>query len=126
MLHDSNELTDYKFYCFHGQASCVMVCRERSKGHPRYYYFDRNWKELLLAYTGGELPRELLPKPACLEEMFQIAEQLAQGIPHGRVGLYVINGRPYFGEMTFFSDSGFDTDLLPQTDKKWGDLISCQ
>ena len=54
-----------------------------------------------MAYTGGELPRELLPKPACLEEMFQIAEQLAKGIPHVRVDLYVINERPYFGEMTF-------------------------
>ncbi len=54
------------------------------------------------------------------------ASRLAKGIPHVRVDLYVINGRPYFGEMTFFSDSGFDTDLLPQTDKKWGDLISCQ
>ena len=35
---------DYKFYCFHGKAYCVMVCAGREEGWPKFYFFDRDFK----------------------------------------------------------------------------------
>ena len=34
--------------------------------------------------------------------------------------LYEANDRVYFGEMTLYPDSGFDTDILPSTDMNFG------
>lgn len=36
------------------------------------------------------------------EEMLYVAGKLSEGIPHVRVDLYNVNGKIYFGEMTFF------------------------
>ena len=35
---------DYKFYCFHGRAYCVMLCVGRKEGWPRFYFFDREFR----------------------------------------------------------------------------------
>lgn len=40
-----------------------------------------------------------------------------------RVDLYEANDRVYFGEMTFYPDSGFDTDILPSTDMDFGSRL---
>ena len=50
----------------------------------------------------------LIPRPAHFEEMKEIASKLSKGYPHVRVDLYNINGKIYFGELTFFSASGLD------------------
>jgi hypothetical protein len=40
-----------------------------------------------------------------------------------RVDLFECDGKIYFGEMTFYPDSGFDANLLPETDEYFGSLI---
>ena len=55
--------------------------------------------------------------------MISIAEKLAIGIPEVRIDLYEINGQVYFGEMTFFSQSGWDTDITYEADKIMGERI---
>lgn len=40
-----------------------------------------------------------------------------------RVDLYDIAGNIYFGELTFFDNSGFDTDISYDTDKMWGEKM---
>lgn len=64
-----------------------------------------------------------LPKPECLDEMVFVAEKLAKGLPFVRIDLYQSNKMVYFGEITFFSDSGFDSDILQETDLEWGRMI---
>jgi hypothetical protein len=39
------------------------------------------------------------------------------------VDLYNINGDIYFGEITLFPDSGYDSNILPETDKSFGEKI---
>ena len=53
----------------------------------------------------------------------EIAEKLAKGIPEVRIDLYEINGQVYFGEMTFFSQSRWDTDITYEADKIMGERI---
>ena len=35
-----------------------------------------------------------------------------------------VSGKVYFGEITFFPDSGYDTTFLKDADLRWGDMIT--
>ena len=55
--------------------------------------------------------------------MIRIVEQLSIGYPHVRVDLYNVNGKIYFGELTFFSGAG-NTPIEPvEWDCKIGDML---
>lgn len=64
-----------------------------------------------------------MDKPECIDRMFEIAESLAQDFPCVRVDLYYANYKIYFGELTFFPQAGYDSQLLDSTDEIWGDKI---
>lgn len=124
-LADKDDLTDYKFFCFDGHVDCVMLCLDRSSGDTKFYFFDRDWKLLRYNIRGKNAPENfILPKPLNMEEMFGIAERLSEGLPFSRIDLYSVSGKTYFGEITFFPTSGFDSNLLPETDKHWGEMIN--
>lgn len=121
---DSSDFTDYKFFCFNGYVDCVMVCLERSSGNPKFYFFDKDWELKRLNLRGKNAPEGFtIAKPNLMDKMFEIATNLSEGLPFVRVDLYQSNDHIYFGEITFFPDSGFDANLLPETDKYFGDLI---
>ena len=121
---ESKELTDYKFYCFHGMADCVLVCFDREIGDPKFYFFDKEWKLKRHNKRGKEAPVDFtMPKPVCIDEMFHLAEVLSEGIPAVRVDLYQSNGHPYFGELTFYPQSGCDPNRLREADLYFGSLI---
>ena len=128
-MYDDSEInrggiSDYKFTCFNGTADNVMVCTDRASGETKFYFFDREWNLMPLNVRGMHTdPAFRLPKPQCMDEMFEIAGKLSEGIPFLRVDLYCVNDRPYFGEMTFFPASGFDPNILPETEKYFGDKI---
>lgn len=121
---DSSDFTDYKFFCFNGYVDCVMVCLERSSGDTKFYFFDRNWNLKRLNTRGKNAPDGFtISKPSQMDKMFEIAAKLSKGLPFVRTDLYQSNDHIYFGEITFFPDSGFDANLLPETDKYFGNLI---
>lgn len=122
--NDTKSLVDYKFFCFDGVAESVMVCTERETGDPKFYFFDKKWNLKRYNIRGKEAPSGFtLPKPDCIDEMFLIAEKLSNGIPFVRVDLYCIDGLVYFGEMTFYPDSGFDANLLKESNEHWGEML---
>lgn len=121
---DSSDFTDYKFFCFNGYVDCVMVCLERSSGDTKFYFFNRNWNLKRLNTRGKNAPDGFtISKPSQMDKMFEIAAKLSKGLPFVRIDLYQSNDHIYFGEITFFPDSGFDANLLPETDKYFGNLI---
>lgn len=124
MEDETGGFVDYKFFCFNGVVDCVMVCLDRHLNDTKFYFFDEKWQLKRLNKRGIAAPEGFtIRKPACIDEMFRIAAQLSQGIPFVRVDLYECFGKVYFGEMTFFPDSGFDPNLLPETDSYFGKLI---
>ena len=121
---EKEELSDYKFFCVNGTAHNVMLCYDRQSGDTKFYFFDRNWNLLRLNKRGLAAPADFsIPKPKAVDEMFRIAGELSKGLPFARVDLYDVNGKIYFGEITFYPQSGFDANLLPDTDRMFGDLI---
>lgn len=113
---------DYKVFTFNGEFDSVMVCTDRNKGHAKFRFYDENWNRKI--YMKPELePNDDIERPANLEEIIQISEKLGYGHPHLRIDLYDINGKIYFGELTFFDQCGYDTDITYNTDIYWGNKI---
>lgn len=100
----NTDLTDYKFFCFNGKPYCVQVDTGRFDGHHQNYY-DMEWRSLGVhcTYPEGELQDE----PQNFDEMKRIAAQLSLDFPFVRVDLYNIEGKIYFGELTFYPSSGY-------------------
>lgn len=95
---------DYKIYCFNGKPECILICSDREK-ELRLDYYDTEWNYLeysLEKYRN----QERLKKPQNLSEMLKIAEKLSSGFKFVRVDLYNINGKIYFGELTFTPAAG--------------------
>ena len=104
---ESNDLADYKFLCFHGVPKYVWVDSDRHANHKRAV-FDMNWKLAEWNQFSYGLPLHLPTRPDSFEEMKTCAEVLCEGFSHVRVDFYTINGKVYFGEMTFTNGSGFE------------------
>lgn len=104
----TEELRDYKFFCFDGKVKALFVATERQKKgeEVKFDFFDAEYKHLPFR-QGHENAKELPGKPLCFDEMKMLAAQLSQGIKHVRVDFYEVNGHVFFGEMTFFHFSGF-------------------
>lgn len=125
-MEDSNrQINDYKFTCFNGKVDNVMICIDRSSKDTKFYFFDRDWNLMRLNKRGKEAPKDFtLEKPKNLDKMFQIAEELSKGLPYARIDLYNLDGKIYFGEITFFPEAGYDSNLLSETDKYFGNKIN--
>lgn len=128
--YESGELRDYKFFCFNGDVKCLFIATNRAKGdhETRFDFFDTEFNHL--PFTNGHPNAIAVPsKPKCFEEMKRIASILSQGIPSSRIDLYEINGRVYFGEITFTHWGGFVPFDPPEWDTilgSWIDLPACQ
>lgn len=118
------DLADYKFFCFNGEPHFCQVIRDRSTKETIDIY-DMNWD--LMPFVGlNPIARNGLtsvPRPLHLENMIEICRTLSKGMPFGRVDLYVINGKEYFGEITFFPMNGFGTFTPSEWNKILGEKI---
>ena len=118
------ELKDYKFFCFDGKVKALFIAKDRQKEgeETKFDFFDENFNHL--PFTNGH-PNSAPPyfKPDKFEEMKELAENLSQGIPHVRVDFYNINGKIYFGELTFFHWSGMVAFNPEEWDYKLGEWI---
>lgn len=121
---DGTAPLDYKFYCMNGQAKYVMICTDRVNGkHAKYFYFNREWEMQPFTYDSLEFPDIKIPKPEGIEEAFRVAEDLSKPFPFVRVDLYIIQGKIYFGELTFTPSGGLDNGRMYSTDKLLGDEL---
>ena len=124
-LEDVNceNLMDYKLFCFNGKAKMILVCSNRSGNQKNTDFYDTDWN--LLPFTREKHVNNPngIKRPENLSEMVQIAEKLSHKIPFVRVDLYEIEGRIYFGELTFYPSGGFEGFLPKEYDKVLGDML---
>lgn len=114
------DLQDYKFLCFDGKAYYCWVDADRHGDHRRNVY-DLDWN----LQPWGQVKKNTendVPKPENFELMITLAEKLATGFSHVRVDLYNVDGKIYFGEMTFTNGSGYDLIYPREYDYILGDL----
>ena len=119
----TSELRDYKFFCFNGEVKILFVASERQgEGETKFDFFDMDYNHLPI--INGHPNATILPqKPVCFEEMKTLAAKLSKGIPHLRVDFYEVDGKVYFGELTFSHWGGLVAFEPEEWDKKLGDWI---
>lgn len=107
-LEKADQLVDYKFHCLNGEPQFVLTCSDRkSNGNKAMQVtldlFDMDWKPIPeIVSSGLERPGDgKLPRPENLDEMIRIAKILSEDFKFVRVDLYELEGKVYFGELTF-------------------------
>ncbi len=117
---ESSELRDYKFFCFDGKVKMMFIATERQNKatETRFDFFDTQFNHIDMR-NGHPNADKPIKKPVNFEKMIELAEILSKEIPHVRVDFYEVNGKVYFGEMTFHHWSGF----VPFEPEEWDKTI---
>lgn len=108
-LHDENagrSIDDYKFLCFNGKFRYLWVDKDRNTNHKRGFW-DRELNFLPNVVSDHETFEVPPVLPKNIHEMIAISETLSKDFPHARIDLYNIKGDIIFGEITFYSLSGY-------------------
>ena len=101
---NQDRLLDYKIFCFDGEPKLLYISDNEKQ---ELAFLDLKWNVLPFLRRDYH-PMENIPqKPVNLEQMIAIARKLSQPFPHVRVDLYNVNGKIYFGELTFYTSSGY-------------------
>ncbi len=122
---------DYKVHCFNSKVIMIQVDKGRgTKYHFRFWY-DTDWKPQPYRWSppivndkDNDPLTNGLQRPDTLEEMIELSVILAEPFDYVRVDWYDVDGKLYFGELTFHHDGGF-VPILPKIwDKKLGTLLN--
>lgn len=125
----SSSIIDFKIWCFNGKASFIWVSTnrrsEKDGERKETMVYDRQWQPHpdYLIYDKGYIKSSGLPKPKNFEAMIEAAEKLSKPFPEVRCDLYNINGRIYFGELTFTGYGGLMTHYTEEFQKIAGSMI---
>lgn len=108
-LDASNELIDYKIFCFNGKAEYLYLYTSSFYKQQRKErnFFDLDFNKLPYQRVDYPTINKEIKKPKNFDKMVRIAEKLSEEFPHVRIDLFNINGEVIFGEMTFYHASGF-------------------
>src|SRR5690625_963511 len=125
-LEDDSEhgLIDYKFYCFGGKPSYIKVAiGTTNEDGPKNGIYNMEFEQLEYCRREVDKITEQIDKPKNFDKMCEIASKLSEDFPHVRVDLYNINGKIYFGELTFYDTSGYQNFEPDEFDFILGDLF---
>lgn len=107
---ETTSLIDYKLWCFDGEVAYIMTCSDRKDGIVDLATYDLTWQKHPEYNRDTPHCRRAaitLPRPASLDKMIQAAKDLSKGHPQVRIDFYEVDGKPYLGELTFTSNSGY-------------------
>ena len=125
-MEEKNEksLHDYKLFCFNGIPKFVYVS-EGMDNHKtaKMSFLDMDFSFMPFKRSDYKSFDEVPKKPKKFDLMVEFAKILSKDIPHLRVDFYEINGKLYFGELTFFTCSGFIPFEPMEWDRKLGDML---
>lgn len=117
------ELRDYKFFTFGGVPRVLYVAQGRGLGGETvadFFDMDFNHLPFTIDHDMAPVPPE---KPENFERMKELAAKLSAGTPQLRVDFYEVDGKVYFGEMTFFHCSGMESFHPEEWDQIFGDWV---
>lgn len=115
-----NDIEDFKFHIFNNSDGFLQIDFDRFDKHKRNLYtLDYKKLNFDLMYKGGSYD---LPSELDLKRLKELAFILAQGFDYVRVDLYLVEGKIYFGEMTFTPGCGFEAFSSVEVDLNYGQI----
>ncbi len=120
---NGSDLVEYKVFCFNGKPALFLICKGEGHTDERTNdFYDLEFNHIPVTVTCPNA-KEKCQKPDEYEELLELSRKLAKNTYQLRVDLYVINHKIYFGELTFFHDSGCCKFNPPEWDKRFGDML---
>ena len=115
-----DDLRDYKLLCFNGEPKTTSVCSNRVtiSGLCEDFY-NGKWKRVEVKRPGNPNSNRSMDKPVNFDLMQTLARKLVKDCPFVRTDFYEINGKVYFGELTFFLAS----ELSEFEPSKWNHIF---
>lgn len=123
MEDDSGGLRDYKFITFDGEVQFILAIEGRFADEVSCTY-TTDWVRAPFVYgykvgRNGEIKR-----PEHLEEMINLAQVLGKGFSFARIDFYEVEGRVYFGEITFTAANGLSSFVPKSYDLDFGKKVT--
>ncbi len=116
---DGSIPSDYKFHVF-SRAKEIYIQHDRGRYESQTQdFYDNSWNVIDLEVYAKNSNDKVNP-PNEIETMKKIAFKLAKEFSYLRVDLYNVDGKIYFGEMTFAPWNGFVKFKPNRLDKEWG------
>lgn len=114
------DLCDYKFFMFGGRCHLIQVDSGRFTDHRRDL-LSPSWEPLAVTLAFPRSP-EPPARPAGLDAMITLAEEITAGIDFVRCDLYEVDGgkRIVFGELTNYPGAGTERFSDPRIDEELG------
>ena len=123
---NSDELHDYKFYCFNGKTEYFGYSIGEAAHNVKNLKFNRSLDNIdNLFKQQPSLNKDLVTFPENINKMILLADDIAQAVPspHIRVDMYNIDGKIYLGELTFYSSAGYISIYNKEYSQYLADLI---
>lgn len=125
-LKSGESIVDYKLYTVKGETELVMVCSERKIGvGSKISLYDQYWnfcpERLGECHANDNVAK--IPQPKSFEKMKEYARILCKDFPFVRMDFYDIDGKVYFGEMTFTPKGGYCSTLTNEEQLRIGNKI---
>lgn len=121
---EHGELRDYKIFCMNGEPKFLFLATSRLREEDTTFDFlDLNYKRIPALNGHPNMSGEPVP-PINFDKMIEVARKLSKDETFVRVDLYNIRGRIYFGEYTFFHNSGLVPFVPSEWDDKFGEMLT--
>lgn len=123
-IHSINPLVDYKVFCFNGIPHYVIRYSDvENNGSRAMDYYDMNWN-LLSVKKPGHPNGLVISKPSFFNEIKHYSELFSKNIPFLRVDFVEADGHLFFGELTLYPSSGFNSFIPEQFDEVLGQKLT--
>lgn len=120
---------DYKLHFLNGKLAFVYVSFDREGANDRVIY-DPEWNKLpfswvpAITYFNG-MGSSDVPKPSTFDDMVRIGTEIAKKFPrYIRVDFYDVDGKLYFGEITFHHGGAMDKFFPEEYDEIYGRMLT--
>ena len=117
LLDNNNIPNDYKCYTFNGKIFLIVITYNRKIDKNGNQTFDslwltRNWVPIPFKMIKNNYKFKIIPKPNGLDKMINIVEKASNILDrHCRIDVFLVNGKCYFGEFTFFGGAFLHTRI---------------
>lgn len=120
--NENGSLRDYKILCFNGKPTYIICVDGRYTDNYCHVVYDTDWvkQDVVIGESSAAANYD---RPEKLEEMLSYAQILSKDFPAARIDLYSIEGKVYFGEITFFPWSGYMKFTPDSFDYKLGECF---
>lgn len=118
-----NDLPDYKYFCFNGEPKLVLFCQMRDEeGVAQVDFYDNDWNMTSIIDKEDLINHSPVKRPEQHEKMLELSKLLSKDDPFVRVDFYNINGKIYFGEITYYPWCGIKKLEMDEMLGSWIEL----